>query len=418
MTDRSRQIIRTTLTAGVLAGLGLGLMAPSSARAAGDDYFAGKQIRYIIATTSGGGYDYYARLVTRHMRGYLKNMKFVVINRPGAGHVIGANLIYMAKPDGLTIGTFNTGLIYAQLIKRKGIRFDLTKMSWIGKAAADPRMVATGAKLRFKSIMDFKGGDKTHKFGAAGIGSAAYNEAIMLSKAFDLNIQLIPGYGGTHSQLGIMRGEIVGMMGGRSSVRNFVDAGKGRYVLQVGGTPVAGVPQAKDVATDADGKAIVALISSQAELARFTAGPPGMNAAALGVLRAAYKKALLDPKLRAEAKAAKRPIKPGFGEDIAKRVRGAFKQTPATIALLKKVLAKKAPTNMASGTKLLTKTPDGRWITFKHGSKTIKSKISGSRTKITVGGKKAKRKSLKVGMVCDIAYKKGKRKEPKTIKCK
>ncbi|MBT6800769.1 MAG: hypothetical protein HOA41_03740, partial [Rhodospirillales bacterium] len=119
MTDRARQIIRTTLTAGVLAGLGLGLMAPSSARAAGDDYFAGKQIRYIIATTSGGGYDYYARLVTRHMRGYLKNMKFVVINRPGAGHVIGANLIYMAKPDGLTIGTFNTGLIYAQLIKRK-----------------------------------------------------------------------------------------------------------------------------------------------------------------------------------------------------------------------------------------------------------------------------------------------------------
>ena len=42
-----------------------------------------------------------------------------------------------AKPDGLTIGTFNTGLIYNQLIRHDGVRFDLDKMSWIGKAAYD-----------------------------------------------------------------------------------------------------------------------------------------------------------------------------------------------------------------------------------------------------------------------------------------
>jgi len=31
-----------------------------------------------------------------------------VRNVPGAGHIVGANTIYAAKPDGLTIGMFNT----------------------------------------------------------------------------------------------------------------------------------------------------------------------------------------------------------------------------------------------------------------------------------------------------------------------
>ncbi|MEE8084026.1 MAG: tripartite tricarboxylate transporter substrate-binding protein [Alphaproteobacteria bacterium] len=383
------------------------------------DYFKGRNVTYIVATTPGGGYDFYARLVTRHMKRFMASTTFVVINRPGAGHVIGANLIYSSKPNGLVIGTFNTGLIYAQLIGRKGIRFDLNKFSWIGKAAADPRMVATGAQLRFKSIGDFKGGGAPHNFGAAGIGSAAYNEAVMLANAFNLNIKLIPGYGGTRSQLGIMRGELVGMMGGRSSVRGFVDAGRGRYVLQIGGAPVPGVAQAKDLAETADAKAIVALIGSQAELARFTAGPPKMHKGRLAVLRDAYRKALESKELRAQAKIAKRPIEPLYGEEVAKRVKAAFRQTPTTVALVKQVLAKKAPTVRVKRTKIATLTPDGRWVTYKDGAgKTVKSKISGSRTKITVNGKKARRKTLKVGMSCDITYKPGKRNEPVTMECK
>ncbi len=413
-------MIDHVLKCAVLGAVALGVAGITSPghAASASDYFKGRKVTYIVATTPGGGYDFYARLVTRHMARFMKKTTFVVLNRPGAGHVIGANLIFRAKPNGLTIGTFNTGLIYAQLIGRRGIRFDLNKFSWIGKAAADPRMVATGAQLKFKSIMDFQGGSEPHKFGASGIGSSAYNEAIMLSRAFDLNIKQIPGYGGTKSQLAIMRGEIVGMMGGRSSVRGFVDSGKGRYILQIGGVPVAGVDQAKDLAKTDDAKAIVALIASQAELARFTAGPPKIRKGRLAVLRGAYRKALESKELLAQAKIAKRPIEPMYGEAVAKRVKAAFRQTPVTIALLKEVLSKKAPTVLVKRTKISTLTPDGRWVTYKDGAgKIVKSKISGSRTKITVNGNKAKRKALKVGMACDITYKPGKRNEPTTMKC-
>jgi len=87
-------------------------------------------------------------------------------------------------------------------------------------------------------------------------------------------------------------------MGGESSVQGFVKSGKGRAILQIGGKPEGGVPLARDLPTSPEGKALIALISSQAELSRFTAGPPEIPPARLAVLRNAYKQALEDPELR------------------------------------------------------------------------------------------------------------------------
>src|SRR4029077_6815359 len=106
-------------------------LAASTAQAqTGADFFKGKTVTYIVSTTPGGGYDLYGRMIAEYMQKYLPGSTFVVKNVPGAGHIVGANTIYAAKPDGLTVGTFNTGLIYNQLIGLDGVKFDLTKMSW------------------------------------------------------------------------------------------------------------------------------------------------------------------------------------------------------------------------------------------------------------------------------------------------
>ncbi len=62
---------------------------------------------------------------------------------------------------------------------------------------------------------------------------------------------------------------------------------------------------------------------------------------------------------------------------------------------------------------------EGSWIEFKGADgKMVKSKISSSRTKLTIGGKEAKRKKLKAGMTCDITYvMKGERNEPSMVSC-
>ena len=90
----------------------------------GAEFYKGKTVTYIVSTGPGGGYDTYGRLVAElhaeaparlHVRGQ---------ERPGAGHLVGTNTIYASRADGLTIGTFNTGLIYNRLIGAEGVKFD------------------------------------------------------------------------------------------------------------------------------------------------------------------------------------------------------------------------------------------------------------------------------------------------------
>jgi tripartite-type tricarboxylate transporter receptor subunit TctC len=133
-----KQSIRTAVFGAVLvAGLGSGIALADEAA----DFYKGKTVTYIVATAPGGGYDTNGRLITEFMQKHLPGSTFVVQNMPGAGHLIGTNYIYASDPDGLTFGTFNTGLIYGQLAGDPGIKFDLTKMSWIGKVSSDPRVI-------------------------------------------------------------------------------------------------------------------------------------------------------------------------------------------------------------------------------------------------------------------------------------
>ncbi len=55
-------------------------------------------------------------------------------------------------------------------------------------------------------------------------------------------------------------------------------------------------------------------------------------------------------------------------------------------------------------TSLADVSPDGKKIAFDADGTRINAKVSGSRTRITIGGGEATREQLKAGMVCDIAY--------------
>src|SRR5581483_3796320 len=145
--------------------------SPSLAQT-GADFYKGKTVTYIASTAPGGGYDVYGRLVAEFMQKHLPGSTFVVKNVPGAGHIIGANTIYASKPDGLTIGIFNTGLIYDQVVKHDALKADLSKMSWIGKAASDPRVITIGVQSPTKSSKGLQQSKQPVNFATGGIGSA------------------------------------------------------------------------------------------------------------------------------------------------------------------------------------------------------------------------------------------------------
>lgn len=322
--------------AGALVAIAI---APARAQT-GTDYFRGKTITYIVATSPGGGYDTYGRLVAEYMQRYLPGATVVVRNMPGAGHMIGTNAIFASKPDGLTIGTFNTGLIYNQLIRHSGVRFDLEKMSWIGKAASEGRIMAIAQQSPIRTYQDLLAQTQPVNFAAAGIGSAAYVETVMLTSALKLPIKILTGYNGNDDMLAMRRGEIVGTISARSTWDPFVRNGYARYIAQIGGDQ-KDVPQLATMVANSGAKALIALIQTQSDVSRLTAGPPSIPPDRLATLRTAFRMAMEDKELLAKTEKLGLPIEPAYGDTVLQMVREALKQSPETVALLADALKKK-----------------------------------------------------------------------------
>jgi tripartite-type tricarboxylate transporter receptor subunit TctC len=313
------------------------LLAAAARAQSAAAFASGRTFSYIVSAGAGGGYDLYGRLTAEFMQRHLPGSTFVVRNMPGAGHLIGANALYASPADGYTLGTFSTGLIYNQISKNTAVRFDLAKMSWIGKAGSDPRVVVIAAHSPIKTFDEFLAQKEPLNFATSGLGSASYIEMLLLSNTMKMPIRILTGYSGNADQLAMRRGEIAGTIGSRSSLQHFVDNGYGRFIAQIGGREPE-PPQLSQWAKDERAANSVALIQSQGDIARLTAGPPGVPAARLALLIDAYRKAMNDSDLQARAEKFGYPIEPAYGEEVAQIVARALRQPDEIVATLTQAL--------------------------------------------------------------------------------
>jgi len=333
MTRSRIRLVRLLLAAVAFAG-------PAAAQESAAAFYEDKTISYIVSAEPGGGYDTYGRLIARHMEKYLPVRRIVVRNVTGAGNIIGANTLFVSRPDGLTIGTFNTGLIYGQILELEGIRFDLTEMTWIGKMAEEGRTLVLASNSGFDSVEDLASSPETLRMASASLGTANHTEILILRAALGLNIRLIPGISGGEFELSMMRGEVVGALNATSSRNDFVERGDGKYVLSVTGEEARSlsVPQARDLVTDPRYLPLMDLIETVAVLGRLTAGPPGMPEDRAELLRDAYMSVSRDPEFLEQAAALAIPIQPSRGEVVERRIREALSQPPEVVAELRLVV--------------------------------------------------------------------------------
>ena len=122
-------------------------------------------------------------------------------------------------------------------------------MSWIGKAATDPRVITIGAQSPIMSYKELLAVKEQVNFSTGGIGASAYVETVMLYNALKLPIRIQTGYYGSDDPIAIRRGEITGTLASRSSWEIFVANGHGRFIAQIGGSN-KDVPQLRDMVTD------------------------------------------------------------------------------------------------------------------------------------------------------------------------
>jgi tripartite-type tricarboxylate transporter receptor subunit TctC len=104
----SRPVCRAVASGLVFAFL-LALIAP----VAGAASFPTKPITFVVPFPPGGRTDLTARLIAQVVERHL-GAPVVVINKAGAGGVLGAKEVSQARPDGYVLGFFSTAVLTAQ----------------------------------------------------------------------------------------------------------------------------------------------------------------------------------------------------------------------------------------------------------------------------------------------------------------
>jgi tripartite-type tricarboxylate transporter receptor subunit TctC len=293
--------------------------------------FEGKTITIVVGFKAGGGYDRVARVLARHIPKYLPgNPNVIVQNMPGANSITAANHVYaVAKPDGLTIGTFNRNLILAQLTNVRGVKFDQTKFAWIGSAASESTVLAIRTDLPYQTFDELRKSGKQVVIGATGPGANTYDFPLLLKEFLGVDLKIVSGYSSSSDiMLAIERKEVDARAGSYTSIRPFIDRGLVRPLIR-GSAIEPGIeklPVDEQLAPTPRARAIMALRSAPEVIGRPYVMPPGTPDDIVKAMRAAFDQAIKDPQLKAEAKKGKMDLEFMPGDEALKVIKEVLSQ--------------------------------------------------------------------------------------------
>ncbi|MDX1482941.1 MAG: tripartite tricarboxylate transporter substrate-binding protein [Alphaproteobacteria bacterium] len=401
------------LSLGLGAVIGLGALCVDQAAAAGPSW-KGKTFNVVIRSSPGGGYDFYGRLIARHMPKYLPGKpRSIATNMSGAGGIVAANyLMNRAKRDGTVIAILTRGVTLAQKLNEPGIKYDVAKLNPIGSTTASTWVWVIKGDHPVKSLTQLKTYKGEIKFSGTGRGSASY-QRVKLLEVDGYPVRVITGYDGSEEKvLAIARGDVEATSGSYESLRTFIRDEKLTILGRMGYHPETdGAEQATEVMSK-NGAALAAFAGGQDIAGRPFFGPPGLKPDVLKALRVAFRDALKDKDLLAEAKKARRSIGYTSGEDMVKIYAQVLNAPESVVARFKGLMA--VPVDKLKGN-LVSVKKGGRVLEI--GGKKVR--VSKSRSKIMINGAKGKRKALKAGMACTVtAADRNGRFEAKTIDCK
>jgi tripartite-type tricarboxylate transporter receptor subunit TctC len=321
----------------------LGALAMLPLAAAAQPNFAGKTVIIIVGYKPGGGYDGTARMLARHLPQHLPGKPTVIVqNMPGGNSIIAANHMYnVAKPDGLTIGTFNRNLPIAQLTGVQGVKFDITKFAWIGSAANETTILAIRDDLPYKTFDELRKAKEPVVIGSTGPGANTYDFPLLLKDMLGVNFKIVSGYSSSADiMLAVERKEVDGRAGSYSSIQPFIDRKLVRPVIRARTTDkhLQQLPLDEDFAPNARAKAIMALRSAPEQIARPYVLPPGTSADIVKALRDAFAATISDPATQAEAKKTQQDLEFTSGEEAAKVLKEVMSQPKDIVAEFSKYI--------------------------------------------------------------------------------
>ena len=202
-----------TLGAGLIGSAALLLVGISNAHAVN---FKDQRITVLVPFNEGGGTDSLTRFMQPFLEKYLPgNPKILVLNKPGAGGIVGGNYFHQkAKTDGTWVMALSTSTIFNYVLGDPRVKFEIT--DWIPILLA-PRgnMIYTHEKLGVHKVKGLKAKVEHLKsipiekivFGGKTPTSSAINKRIALA-SLGINVKNVWGMKGNGPMaLAFERGE-------------------------------------------------------------------------------------------------------------------------------------------------------------------------------------------------------------------
>jgi tripartite-type tricarboxylate transporter receptor subunit TctC len=251
--------------------------------------FPDKPVRIVVPFAPGGGTDLIARTLGQGMSQAL-GQPVVIDNKPGAGTVIGTDLVAKSAPDGynLVIATL-AHAVNPSLLSKLPYNNDtaFAPVSLIGRG---PNVLVVRTESPFKTVKDVLDAARSGKkltYASQGNGTSAHLAGEMFANLTKLDFLHIPYRGAGPAMVDVLGGQIDMFFGTAAAVGNLVDQGKLRALAVTTPEPSPAFKGVPTVAASVPGYAVESWYGFFVR-----AGTP---APVIAKLNAAVKKAALNP---------------------------------------------------------------------------------------------------------------------------
>jgi tripartite-type tricarboxylate transporter receptor subunit TctC len=298
-----------------LAGALIALVQPAAAQSV-EDFYKGRQMTLIASGSVGGGYDLYARHLSRHIVNHIPGgPRLLVRNMVGAAGVIAANYLYnVAAQDGSVIGQVQRNVAFMPLL---------------GAPASKKKKKATPLK-----------------FDGRRAATSIYPR--IMNEVFGTKFRVIEGYKGSQeSLLALEKDEVEAHVSGGSSpnFRNrfapWVKDGKVVVLLQMGLEKDPAFPDAPlvvDLPMKDEDKQLFELVFAEQIMGRPFLAPPRVPADRVKALRDAFDATMKDKAYLAEAAKQKLEINPVRGERINQLLDSVYSRPKALLDRMRRAV--------------------------------------------------------------------------------
>jgi tripartite-type tricarboxylate transporter receptor subunit TctC len=341
-----------TFTGSIVIGwtiLALGTLWSSTPGAAQSvaDFYRGKTIRMVVATSPGGDYDLRARLLARHMGRHIPGEPTIVaVNMPGGVGVQAANWMARQAPqDGTALHAIMQGMSALQALGGANVEFDTRKFAWIGNTTDTPNVINSWYTTGVKTIADVM--TKELVVGAPGTATSSVYYPKALNELVGTKFKIVSGYpGGNVVNLAMERGEVGGRGSNswaswKSTHPDWIKEKKIFILVQIAmkrDPELADVPTMIELAKNEDGRKVMEFLSADIPISRAYVTTPDTPPDRVEALRRAFDATMKDPAFLADAAKSNTDISPSTGEEAQKFSDLIANTPPAVLAKAKVIL--------------------------------------------------------------------------------